>query len=125
MGQMSKSEGLMSGRHQTESIQVNLTATIIREEDGGIDSFDARIVSLSPGGMGLRADRPIPPDSSVQLTITFIDQEGKKHTESVEGWLVWQDQDAHDYLLGVIFPEINERENPKLISYFSSMDQVE
>jgi hypothetical protein len=114
----------MSGELRTQSIEMDTTATLLMEErGGGIDPLEAEIVSISPGSMGLRVNRSIPLDSRVQVTLTFIAPEGERHQESVHGWIVWEEDTPTFWLLGVIFPEINERENPILIGYLSIMDQ--
>ncbi len=110
---------IMSEPYRTQSIEMDSTVTLFREQGGGIDSFEGQIVSVSPGSMGLRANKPVSPDHRMQLMLTFIDREGGRSRESVQGWVVWQDERPPFYLLGVIFPEINERENPKLTSYLS------
>jgi hypothetical protein len=114
----------MSGELRTQSIEMNTTATLLMEErEGCTDPLNAQIVSISPGSMALRVNRSIPSDSRMQVTLTFIAPEGERHQESVQGWLVWQEAAPPFWLLGVIFPEINERENPILIGYLFAMDQ--
>lgn len=113
----------MSEQHRVEFLEMNLTATVVSEIGGSVDSFDGEIVSMSPGSLGLRTNRSIHPDSPLQVTLTFTDPKGERHSESVRGWLVWLDEAPPFYLLGIIFPEINERENPNLVKYLSGMDQ--
>lgn len=109
--------------HRMQSIKIDLTATILYENGSVIDSFDGEIVSISPGSIGLRVSRPIKQDSRIQVTLTFIDQEGERHPESIQGWLVWQEEASPFYQIGVVFPEMNERINPKLINYLWEQDQ--
>lgn len=105
-------------------VEMSTTATLFVDgKSGGIDSIEGQIVSLSPGSMGLSAERLIPQDTKMQVTLTFIDQHGETCQESVQGWLVWQEESPPLHLLGVIFPEMNERENPNLIRFLSGMDQ--
>jgi hypothetical protein len=113
----------MSEQNRTKSAEIDLTATIFYENGGDIDSFDGEIISISPGSIGLRVDRPISQDSRIQVMLTFIDPEGERHQESVQGWLVWQDEMPPFYRIGVIFPEINERVNPSLVSYLWQQEQ--
>lgn len=106
------------------SLEMSTTATIfIDGREGGIDTIEGQIVSMSPGSMGLRAIRSIAQDTKMRVTLTFVDRHGEKYEESVQGWLVWQEEASPFHLLGVIFPEMNEKENPNLIHFLSGTDQ--
>lgn len=106
------------------SVEMSMTATIfIDGREGGIDTIEGQIVSMSPGSMGLRAIRSIAQDTKMRVTLTFVDRHGEKYEESVQGWLVWQEEAFPFHLLGVIFPEMNEKENPNLIHFLSGTDQ--
>ncbi|GEM_PF-5032364 len=106
------------------SVEMNTTATLLIDEEGdSIDAIEGKIVSVSPGGIGLCAKRPVPPDCRLRMILTFVNEEGERSQESVQGWIVWQEEAPPFHLWGVIFPEMNERENPNLIQFLSEMDQ--
>jgi hypothetical protein len=112
----------MTEEHTHQSTRLNLKVTLIRNYDDGIDSFDGQIITLTPGSMGLYTTRPIPPDTRVQIILTFMNSEGREYNESVYASVVWQDIAPPFYLIGAIFPDVNEQDNPNLIIYLSEAD---
>ncbi len=83
-------------------------------------SFRATIANISLSGLGAYSLRPIGKGKKVQITISFVDKNGKMRTDATSGVVDWQRKFADLYLVGVLFDEeLNVLNQPKLIEHLS------
>ena len=113
----------MVQRRQYERIVITSTASveILSGESAG-HSFDASVINISQGGLGLCAQRSAKTETKVEIDLNFIDTEGIQCRERVEGFIIWEKKMGPYFVIGVEFSGLDEQNHPGLMRSLHDAD---
>jgi hypothetical protein len=82
--------------------------------------LNATIANISLSGLGLYSTSSLGKGKKVEVTICFVDKNGKVEEATATGRIDWQKKFLNMYLIGIIFDEeLNAVNQPKLLEHLS------
>jgi hypothetical protein len=100
---------------------ITATAAITEMRSGMVvKSFEGTVIAIGYGGMGVRSLLPLNIGSEVEAVLNFIGVDGKSHYESVQGKVVWYTNHQTNYLFGIQFFGLNNKDHTGLIQYLDA-----
>jgi PilZ domain len=97
---------------------ITATAAITELRAGTVvKSFDGTVIAIGYGGMGVRSLLPLAIGASVEAVLNFIGVDGKMHYETVQGKVVWYTKQQTNYVFGIQFLGLNNKDHNGLIKY--------
>jgi hypothetical protein len=81
---------------------------------------NATIANISLSGLGLYSTTPIEKGKAVELTISFVDKDGRVRESAAKGKVDWQKKILTMYLVGIHFDEeLNTTCQPRLLEHLT------
>jgi hypothetical protein len=81
---------------------------------------NATIANISLSGLGLYSTTPIEKGKTVELTISFVDKNGRVREDVATGKVDWQKKVLRMYLLGIHFDEeLSTTSQPRLLEHLT------
>lgn len=112
----------MPNRRKHKRVTIKSIAEFCRT-DGGV-VFKAFVGGVSLGGLEFYAEQLVKSDTELEITIYFMDSDGKEVLEGLRGVVRWSAAFRGSYIAGVQFSEIVEKEkNPKLFEYIKKAEE--
>ncbi len=103
-------------RRRFERIEITSTASLtVFSELSPTVKMEGTVVNISQGGVGLCLKEIIHPDTRIEVELTFIDTEGNKCVESIQGQVMWKKVIKPHVLIGVHFGSLDEEAHPGLV----------
>jgi hypothetical protein len=94
-----------------------IAAVSIPDENSVVN---ATIANISLSGLGLYSTTPIEKGKTVELTISFVDKNGRVREDVATGKVDWQKKVLRMYLLGIHFDEeLNPTSQPRLLEHLT------
>ena len=115
----------MRKNRREERVTISSTAIItVFEEDFARPPVNGVVLNLSPHGLGMRTQKPIKLQTDVEISLKFIDPNGKDRTETVYGRVVWVREIFPDYFFGAELMGLNTIDHPGLQRYLQAEAQT-
>jgi hypothetical protein len=94
-----------------------IAAVSVPEENSVVN---ATIANISLSGLGLYSTTPIEKGKAVELTISFVDKDGRVRESAAKGKVDWQKKILTMYLVGIHFDEeLNTTYQPRLLEHLT------
>ena len=105
-------------RRHSKRIAITSTVVIsIPNDDSDVGSFNGTVVNVSRGGLGLCTTLSLKKDLVLNVELKFIDPEGNRCEQLVEGRIAWQTEIAPFYIIGLEFNNQKDLEKTSLGQY--------
>jgi c-di-GMP-binding flagellar brake protein YcgR len=111
----------VKNRRRYPRVTIKATAEIFCVDDNR--RFEAFVGGISRGGLEIYARDPVKKGCRLQITMHFLDQNGKPSRETVSGEVRWTAPFEKAHISGIEFEQVlDAKRNPTLAAYLASAE---